>query len=789
MAEVQNKNKRLGYDQVRDKILASEMDVNIQYPGISDFDPPILEVAINKQDTELIDYLLQHNVDVNRIVEFRKQAIHLAVESDDIELAQKLLNAGAICLQVKGRYDEDFNAYSLVKLAHRRKNKEMVNLLLERLVVYVNKYDRRSGFWSESDYPKLLGDMDLRASMLSAIKQNKIELLKKLMYHYRSSSKNLLVKTTGHISYEIAEFLIDNGAYSIQDLRRALNRAIECENIPTVKLLIRKGADANLSDRGVKGPLEIAFDKKNVEMIEILIAAGFDATKTFDIDNSLHIAIIQNNYEKIKNFIENRVDINDTSYFKKTPLTLAVEENNKLVIELLLKNGAKPEQATILAAIKNNNLDVVKILIDSGAYISLTTLLKVMEKVIYENEPERYIFRGLTEDSGPLRLSTSRKYEEFIKLLIKNGVDVNYQYSFKGSPLDIACKHNDLELVKILVEAGANVHISLNEYYPIKSAVEHNNYQLAEYLVNHCTAANIPCDYSEALICAVEWDRKEIVELLIKNGANINYMPLYTSSALIHSIKNCTPEITEMLVKAGANVNMNLRNNTALIEAIKVPDYKMIPYLIENGADVDVSINKIGSLLNWYFRSSKSAVISLALDVGADVNVVDENDKTAIDFFSNTENFQTLIEHTIKLKAANLYLIDKNLDAVEGNQFNDFYSKCLDEVEFMKTQWYFGKSSFYDILHSCVNKISRNVKFISKDDIIFDKNALCSKFKLYGGIIYYRVLKAKHRKEYLVRADKIISHLFGNLLPYTLRQDVLSCLNNEDLYKILINQN
>ncbi|XP_057322987.1 putative ankyrin repeat protein RF_0381 [Microplitis mediator] len=804
MSEVQNKNKRFGYDEVRGKILAGKMDVNTQYPGISDFDLPIFELAINNQDTEFIDFLLQHNVDVNRDIPFRMRAIYFAVNSDNIELSRKLLNAGAVCPPFEGYYEEILDGNKLLQLAVYNNNKEMVKLLLEKLDRYLNPYLKIEAFQFVNDYNnlELLFALEPYSALLAAIDQTKIKIFKKMMsqnagYPQKLVLAGLLVSATSLSKHEFVEYLIDNDDYSLNDLVVALRTAIGNKNIPIVKLLMRKIADTKASPAILEKVFGMACHKKNIEIIEILIAAGFDVTETFDINNSLHIAIIKNDHKRVEKLIKNGDNIDDTSYFRKTPLILAVEKNNKPVVELLLKNGAKIQVTAIIAAINKNNLELVKISMEADVDINnnVSALQELMKRAVYGNKYKitKYLItrgvyiNGVNGDPGPLQIAACRKSKKLMKLLIKNGADVNYQPKFCGSALDAVCAGHNLELATILVEAGANINISLDKYSSLQSAIDHNNYQLAEYLVNHCTGANITCDYSEALICAIKNKRKKIVKLLIKNGANVNYTPKHKYSALCLSIQNHTSEITEILLKAGADINLISQNNTPLMEAIKLRDCKLSQYLIENGADVNVTKNVV-LLLNWNFYRSGSAIVSLSLDAGADVNVADENGKTAIDASLSTQNSQTLIQHIIKLKAANLYLIDKNLDAVKDNQFNDFYFKCLDEVEFMKTQRFSWKITFYDVLHLFVNKISRNIKYISKDDIIFDENALRSKFKLYGGIIYYRVLKAEQRRKLLVRADETISDLFGHSLSDILRQDILDYFSDKDL-KILCNQN
>ncbi|XP_057335584.1 ankyrin repeat and KH domain-containing protein mask-like isoform X2 [Microplitis mediator] len=873
MATFENTSTVFGYDEVRDKILAGEMDVNTQYPGISDYDPTILEISINEQDTELFDYLLQHDVEVNRIIPYRNPAIYSAVNFDDMEYTEKLLNAGAICSPVQDQYGDTFDANNLLQLAIDRNNKEMVKLLLEKLDKYINPVSKIEAFQIPSDCnnPGLSFDQNPLLSMITDVDQNKIEVFKKMVSQNSFDLEYLLQLAIDYDRYEFVEYLIDIGADVNYDSNAPIfHIAIENENIPIIELLIRKGADTALIPEFRKPALAIACDKKNIKIIEILIAAGADATETFDVNNSLHCAIIQNNYERIENLAKNAADINNTVYFNKSPLILAIDEGNKPVVELLIKNGADINFVTeygvtaIVAAIDNNNLELVEILMDAGADINNATgPLAPLKRAIYTNKHEIYKYlikrganvNGVIGDISPLQEAAQSGNKELVELLIKKGANVNHVTEFGRLALETVCDYNNLELAKILIDAGSDVIISLDHYAPLKSAIKLNNQELAEYLINHCINAEITCNFSAALICAVQENRKKIVELLIKNGANIDYTPKYGRSPLCSSIRNRSSEMTKVLIKAGADINLLSERCTPLIEAVRMKDYKMAEYLIENGADVNihdgyetplaiairehkneivrllirhnanvniaaangqtimaaaiqdnnfelteilinagadvsVTINNVGSLLHWALLGSDGPeIISLLLDAGVDINFVNENGETAMDVFSNIRNAHILIEqHVIKLKAANLYLIDKCLDAVKDDQFNGFYGECLDEIDFLKTQWFSWKLSFYDVLHSCVNKISRRIRYISRDDIILDQKSLRSKFKLYGGIIYYRLLKAEPRKKLLVRADKIISDLFDHLPQDIHVQDILDFFSDVEL-KILCGLN
>ena len=114
-------------------------------------------------------------------------------------------------------------------------------------------------------------------------------------------------------------------------------------------------------------------------------------------------------------------------------------------------------------------------------------------------------------------------YLEIVKLLIKNGTNINKKDNSGSTPLIYACKSIDVEIVKLLVKNGANI----NE--------KDDN-------------GNTP------LIFSSYNGNLEIVKLLIKNGANINQLDTYGWTPLIFSSYNGNLEIVKLLIENGANI-------------------------------------------------------------------------------------------------------------------------------------------------------------------------------------------------------------------------------------------
>lgn len=134
---------------------------------------------------------------------------------------------------------------------------------------------------------------------------------------------------------------------------------------------------------------------------------------------------------------------------------------------------------------------------------------------------------------------------------------------------------------------------------------------------------------------------KEMVKLLLENGANVNAMDSWEDTPLTYAIsgnaisgKNL--EIIGLLIKKGADVNVRGEyDRTPLMEAAATGDLEAIKYLLDNGADINArDNNKVPALL--YAASEKHAeAMRLLIERGANPNVKDKNGRNAGVYLKN----------------------------------------------------------------------------------------------------------------------------------------------------------
>lgn len=162
----------------------------------------------------------------------------------------------------------------------------------------------------------------------------------------------------------------------------------------------------------------------------------------------------------------------------------------------------------------------------------------------------------------PLNLAALKGTNEAMgKLLQVPGIDVNAASTFPSTPLYSAVEKGNLDMVKMLIEAGADIDTKAgpSKISPLVRSI------LSKFSPNLA-----------------------LVEYLIEKGANVNDVTGNGNSAIYHAAGEEDVGILKALVLAGADVNqVNTGNKlTPLFNAIGEGHQNNVKWLIQNDANV-----------------------------------------------------------------------------------------------------------------------------------------------------------------------------------------------------------
>jgi len=105
--------------------------------------------------------------------------------------------------------------------------------------------------------------------------------------------------------------------------------------------------------------------------------------------------------------------------------------------------------------------------------------------------------------------------KEAVKFLIKAGANINAKDNNGITALMRASRYGEVEVVKLLIEAGAD-----NGYTALMEASDNNYVEVVKLLIENGANINVKDKFGNtALIYASRYDRKEIVYLLKRYGA------------------------------------------------------------------------------------------------------------------------------------------------------------------------------------------------------------------------------------------------------------------------------
>ncbi len=156
---------------------------------------------------------------------------------------------------------------------------------------------------------------------------------------------------------------------------------------------------------------------------------------------------------------------------------------------------------------------------------------------------------------------------------------------------------------------------------------------MAELLIKH--GADLSAQDKEGqftpLHLAAQRDQRQVAELLLKLGANVNATTDKLATSLHWASAFKLTEMAELLIDHGANVNaVNSSRYTPLCLAVNKENLRLTKKMIQAGADVNC--DGILGCSPLYFACCKGSaeMVQALIDAGADVNAIGCDDKTPL---------------------------------------------------------------------------------------------------------------------------------------------------------------
>jgi len=164
----------------------------------------------------------------------------------------------------------------------------------------------------------------------------------------------------------------------------------------------------------------------------------------------------------------------------------------------------------------------------------------------------------------------------------------------------------DTALVRILLDKGADLNCQGKENKVLAYAAGQKNLTMVKYLLEN--GADAKMNGGKALIqtiCPFNDHRLEIVEILVKYGADVNVrFEKYSGSPLHVASKYGLQEIVTFLLDAGANIDdTGSMYDSPLQTAIDSGNVNIAFLLLDCGADVNVIAGFTGCALSLAIKT------------------------------------------------------------------------------------------------------------------------------------------------------------------------------------------
>ena len=444
----------------------------------------------------------------------------------------------------------------------------------------------------------------------------------------------------------------------------ALHWAVFRSDKEMVDLLIRAGTNAKAANRDGATPLWLASVNGDAAIIEALIKGGADPNEKLPLGRTpLMEASRTGNVDAIKVLLDHGAAVNARDTLRgTTPLMWAADEGNAPAIQLLIQRGADikaqsdPVERGRGPALGKSN-DPRKAVAAQGAALAAG-----------QASPPLGAGRVGQAPAGAAGADQAADFTDDAAAAIGFGGRGRAPVKDGGAltPLVYAVRANDLDSVKVLLAAGADVNqVTGYGWSPLLVATQNRYYKLGAYLLVHGADVNLAnkggwmplylatdnrnIESGDYPVRKGDMDHLDFIKLLLDKGANVN-------ARMKDSTETRTVFTNQWLDENGA---------TAFLRASQSGDIVLMKLLLAHGANpkIDTALHvtalQVAAGIGWvegitYEWSPEQTIeaVKLLLDLGLDPNAQADTGRTALHGAAHkgaTTVVQVLVDHGAKL--------------------------------------------------------------------------------------------------------------------------------------------
>uniref|UniRef100_A0A8C7ZXR1 Ankyrin 1, erythrocytic b n=1 Tax=Oryzias sinensis TaxID=183150 RepID=A0A8C7ZXR1_9TELE len=236
-----------------------------------------------------------------------------------------------------------------------------------------------------------------------------------------------------------------------------------------------------------------------------------------------------------------------------------------------------------------------------------------------------------------LHIAALAGQEKVVAELVNYGANVNAQSHVtamhsviimpkqKGfSPLYMAAQENHLEVVKFLLENGANQSLPTEDgFTPLAVALQQGHENVVALLINYGTKGKVRLP---ALHIAARNDDTRTAAVLLQNDPNPDVLSKTGFTPLHIAAHYENMSVAQLLLNRGANVNFTPKNGiTPLHIASRRGNVMMVRLLLDRGAQIDAKTKDELTPLHCAARNGHVRIIEILLEHGAPIQAKTKN--------------------------------------------------------------------------------------------------------------------------------------------------------------------